>query len=66
MNDIHPVMQAALAPFAPPGAFTEEQLQEADRHYAHLKTSGELERRRIERAIKLEQQHRNAAEGWPV
>lgn len=64
MNAVHPVMQAALAPFAPPNAFTESQLLDADRHYQWLKTSGELERRRIEQAIKLEQQHSNAAWGW--
>lgn len=66
MNALHPAIAQALAPFAPPGSFTEEQLLEADRHYAHLKASGELERRRIEQAVKLEQQHRNTAEGWPA
>ncbi len=34
MNDVHPAFAAALAPFAPPDAFTEAQLLEADRHLA--------------------------------
>ncbi len=34
MNDMHPVFAAALAPFAPPDAFTEAQLLEADRYLA--------------------------------
>ena len=34
MNDMHPVFAAALAPFAPPDAFTEAQLREADRYLA--------------------------------
>ena len=32
MNKLHPAFTAALAPFAPPGAFTDEQLLEADRY----------------------------------
>lgn len=64
LNNINPTVVSALAPFAPPGSFTEEQLREADRHYEWLKTSGELERRRIEKALKLEQQQRNDAYGW--
>lgn len=34
MNNLHPAFAAALAPFAPPGAFTEAQLLEADRYLA--------------------------------
>ena len=34
MNDVHPAFTAALAPFAPPDAFTEAQLLEADRYLA--------------------------------
>ena len=34
MNDVHPAFTVALAPFAPPGAFTEAQLLEADRYLA--------------------------------
>lgn len=34
MNDMHPVFAAALAPFAPPDAFTDAQLLEADRYLA--------------------------------
>ena len=32
MNNLHPAFAAALAPFAPPDAFTEAQLLEADRY----------------------------------
>ena len=32
MNNLHPAFAAALAPFAPPSSFTDEQLLEADRH----------------------------------
>jgi hypothetical protein len=31
MNNLHPAFTAALAPFAPPDAFTEAQLRQADR-----------------------------------
>ena len=34
MNNLHPAFAAALAPFAPPSSFTDEQLLEADRHLA--------------------------------
>lgn len=34
MNDVHPAFAVALAPFAPAGSFTEEQLLEADRYLA--------------------------------
>ena len=34
MNSLHPAFAAALAPFAPPSSFTDEQLLEADRHLA--------------------------------
>ena len=34
MNNLHPAFAAALAPFAPAGSFTEEQLLEADRYLA--------------------------------
>ena len=34
MNNLHPAFTAALAPFAPPDAFTEAQLLDADRHLA--------------------------------
>ena len=34
MNKLHPAFTAALAPFAPPGSFTDEQLLEADRYLA--------------------------------
>ena len=34
MNKLHPAFTAALAPFAPPDAFTEAQLLEADRYLA--------------------------------
>ena len=34
MNNLHPAFAAALAPFAPPDAFTEAQLLEADRYLA--------------------------------
>jgi len=34
MNNLHPAFAAALAPFAPPDAFTEAQLLDADRHLA--------------------------------
>ena len=34
MNDMHPVFAAALAPFAPPDAFTEAQLRQADHYLA--------------------------------
>jgi hypothetical protein len=34
MNNLHPAFTAALAPFAPPDAFTEAQLRQADRYLA--------------------------------
>ena len=34
MNNLHPAFAVALAPFAPPDAFTEAQLLEADRYLA--------------------------------
>ena len=56
MNAIHPALAAALAPFAPPSSEV-RRIADADQHYNELKTSGELERRRIENAIRNERQH---------
>jgi hypothetical protein len=51
-----PVLAAALAPFAPPSSEV-HRIAEADQHYNELKNSGELERRRIETAIRNERVH---------
>lgn len=45
---IHPTMQAALAPFAPSGSFTEEQLLEADRYLAGPARDTQFANRRSE------------------
>ncbi len=65
MNNLHPAFAAALAPFAPPDAFTEAQLLEADRHLAgpardpqFFDRKAELyEQRRQREAERLELQH---------
>lgn len=65
MNDMHPAFAAALAPFAPPDAFTEAQLLDADRHLAgpardpqFFNRRTELyEQRRQREAERLELQH---------
>ena len=65
MNNLHPAFAAALAPFAPPGSFTDEQLLEADRHLAgpardpqFFDRKAELyEQRNQQEAERLELQH---------
>ena len=65
MNNLHPAFAAALAPFAPPDAFTEAQLLEADRYLAgpardpqFFNRRTELyEQRRQREAERLELQH---------
>ena len=65
MNNLHPAFAAALAPFAPPDAFTEEQLLEADRHLAGQARDPQFfnrrtelyEQRRQREAERLELQH---------
>jgi len=54
-------LAAALAPFAPPSSVVHQIVaadqMDADQHYNHLKNSGELERRRIAKAIREERPH---------
>lgn len=65
MNNLHPAFAAALAPFAPPSSFTDEQLLEADRYLAgqardpqFFDRKAELyEQRRQREAERLELQH---------
>ena len=45
-----------LAQFAPPSSEV-HKIVEADLHYNELKNSGDLERRRIEKAIREERPH---------
>lgn len=47
-NDTHPAFAAALAPFAPAGAFTEEQLLAADRYLAGPARDPQFANRRSE------------------
>ena len=56
MSTMHPALAAALAPFAPPSSEV-RRIADADQHYNELKNSGELERRRIEKAIREERPH---------
>lgn len=56
MNTMHPALAAALAPFAPPSSEV-HRIADADQQNHDLKQSGEFERRRIEKAIRLERQH---------
>ena len=56
MSNLHPTIAAALVPFAPPSSEV-HKIVEADLHYNELKNSGELERRRIEKAIREERPH---------
>lgn len=64
-TNLHPAFAAALAPFAPPDAFTEAQLLDADRHLAgpardpqFFNRRTELyEQRRQREAERLELQH---------
>ena len=65
MNNLHPAIAVALAPFAPTDAFTEAQLMEADRYLAgpardpqFFNRRTELyEQRRQREAERLELQH---------
>jgi hypothetical protein len=60
MNAIHPALAAALAPFAPPSSVVHrivEATPEVRCNYSDMKNSGELERRRIEKAIRNERPH---------
>lgn len=56
MSTMHPALAAALVPFAPPSSEV-RRIADADQHYNELKNSGELERRRIEKAIREERPH---------
>ena len=56
MNTMHPALAAALAPFAPPSSEV-HRIADADQQNHDLKQSGELERRRIAKAIRNERPH---------
>lgn len=51
-----PILAAALAPMAPPSSEV-HRIADADQQNHDLKQSGELERRRIEKAIRNERPH---------
>lgn len=55
MNNLHPAFAAALAPFAPAGSFTEEQLLEADRYLAGPARDPQFFNRRTELYEQLRQ-----------
>ena len=55
MNKLHPAFAAALAPFAPPDAFTDAQLLEADRYLAGPARDPQFFNRRTELYEQLRQ-----------
>lgn len=57
MKYLHPVMQAALAPFAPPPPLTQEQCKAVDAAMHQDKLVDGYGQRQFQSALALERQH---------